>query len=392
MVRHVDIAVIGGGAAGLCAAVTAAEHGAKVALLEASCKVGSKILATGNGRCNLTNMGVSCEFYNKPSFVGPVLSRFGASQIRDWFAARGLLTVEEREGRVYPYSYSANSVLDVLRAACERARVSIACDKRVIKICAAPPAPFTLACDDGMKLKAGAVIAAGGGGSDILASCGHAMTPLQPVLCALETDAKPIRGLNGVRVRACLSVVEEPETVFREEGEVLFRDYGISGVVVFNASRFAASSSTVAIDFMPHMGKDEFQTLLAARCAYAADYQELLLGIFHPQVNRALLRAAGCKLSAVPDDPGIARLAQVIKRFSLKCKGPANAKNAQVTRGGADVNEFCPETLESKLVPGLYAAGECFDIDAACGGFNLHWAWSSGIVAAEHAAVSILRA
>ena len=397
-----DIAVIGGGASGLVAAITAAKHGANVAVFESSDRVGSKILATGNGRCNLTNMQLSAADYNAPEFVAPALGEWTPAAVRDWFAAIGLLTVEERQGRVYPLSNSSHSVVDVLRAAACRAGVRIEtehCCAGIRRVDSAFELRFSSVGGEDVAavprpVAARKVIVACGGGSTLLQSCGHALVPPSPVLCALATNTAPIRGLSGVRAQVELALLptgtadaasEATQPAFRERGEALFRDYGVSGIVVFNASRFAQPGQRLQLNFMPGKTQTQVQDLLAVRAEWAGSYQELLCGVFHPQLNRAIARAAGCKLSLLPDARGIARLAQQITAFSLSVEGPANTKAAQLTRGGAATSELNPKTLQSRLAPGLYAAGECMDVDGPCGGYNLHWAWASGLVAGRSA-------
>ena len=408
--RHV--AVIGGGAAGLAAAIAAAQAGARVTVHEARERVGQKLLATGNGRCNLTNTGVAPAAYNAPAFVAPALARHGCEETRAWFAQLGLLTVEEREGRVYPLSNTANSVLDVLRNACDRLGVRVLTGQRVQRIA-------------DVAASADAVVVACGGGSTLLAGAGHALVPAQPVLCSLACDVQPLRGLAGVRAKAQVSVLAgaAADTVrFCEAGEVQFKDYGVSGVVVFDASRFARPGDVLALDFMPQLAQEELAALLAQRlqalaaggvatggglagaasggpavaCGSAADgsavggvpptYEQLLCGMWHTRVNAAVLRAADCRPSAPADAAALAGIARAAKGLRTQVKGPGDVKHAQVTRGGAALAQFDAATLQSRLQSGLYAAGEALDVDGRCGGYNLHWAWASGRVAGTCAA------
>ena len=386
----IDVAVLGGGASGLCAAIAAAQAGADVAVLEAGERVGAKILATGNGRCNLTNMGLSPSDYNHPSFVEPVLRRWGPQPLLAWFAEQGLLTALEREGRVYPLSNSANSVLDVLRSACGRAGVSLKTAARAEALCPLGRGDgFEVVLKGGERVRARrVVVAACADGARLLKGCGHACVPPQPVLGALATETGPIRGLSGVRVKCRLSLrsAEGSGELFSQEGELLFRDYGISGIVTFNASRFAQPGCQALIDLMPASTADELCQLLRHRSAWAASYEELMQGIFHNQVNRAVMRSAGCKPSAAPCEEGLRAIAAAAKGLRLRVEGPGDPKHAQVTRGGAALCEFNPETLESRLHAGLFACGECLDVDGPCGGYNLHWAWASGLLAGEAAA------
>lgn len=380
-----DVAIIGGGASGLAAAIEAARAGRDVVVYEAANRVGKKILATGNGRCNLTNMLLGASDYNHPAFVAPVLAKLGPNEVREWFSELGLLTVEEREGRVYPLSNTANSVLDVLRGACAGLGVAIVTDARVESLRSCGDG-FVLGLADGSEAAASKLIVANGGGSRLLKGCGHKITRNSNVLCALSTDTRNIRGMSGVRVRGHIGLVNpgEAEPVFEEDGELLFRDYGVSGIAAFNASRFAEEGQTLTVDFIPAMSGEELASNLAKRLQWAGSAEELMCGIFHPQVNRLLMRVAGVKPSERPEARDVERIARAAKAFRLAVKGPGDVKHAQVTRGGADVDEFDALTMQSKKAPGLYACGECLDVDGPCGGFNLHWAWASGIVAGRN--------
>ena len=385
----IDVAVVGGGASGLCAAIAAASEGAQTLVLEAGERAGAKILATGNGRCNLTNRELSATDYNQPSFVEPVLRLWGPEAVLSWFEGQGLLTALEREGRVYPLSNSANSVLDVLRCACVRAGAGVRTSARVERI--APlgrgDGGFAIELKGGEHTRArSVVVAACADGARLLGDCGHELVSPQPVLGALATDTAPIRGLSGVRARCRLRLLDGERELFSQEGELLFRDYGISGIVTFNASRFALPGCTAEIDLVPSVGEGAFLGLLQERAAWAASYDELMQGIFHNQVNRALLRLAGCKPSMEPASEGLGKIARAAKALRLRVEGPGDPKHAQVTRGGAAVSGFDPDTLESLCAPGLFACGECLDVDGPCGGYNLHWAWASGLVAGKAAA------
>ncbi len=400
----VQIAVIGGGAGGLCAAIAAAQAGAQVTVFERAARAGSKILATGNGRCNLTNARLTAQDYNAPTFVESTLEQWNPVQLCTWFENIGLLTVEERQGRIYPLSNSAHSVVDVLLSTCKRLGVQLECGWEATGIEQAEDGvTLTLAAsgqsdaDDApaastlRSVQAYKAIIACGGGSTLLESCGHASVSTQPTLCALATNTDSIRGLSGVRTQVELTLfaagaTADDEPIFQEEGEVLFRDYGISGIVVFNASRFAQPGQQLILNLMPCWELESVEELLEERASWAGSYQELLCGMLHPQLNRAVARAAGCKLSLEPTAEGINALAQTITAFKLTVKEAANIQAAQLTKGGAALDAFDESTLQSKLVPGVYAVGECLDVDAPCGGYNLHWAMSSGIVAGSEAA------
>ena len=396
-----DIIIIGGGAAGLAAAISAAQSSARDTVLETAKRVGQKILKTGNGRCNLTNMHVAPCDYNSPDFVAPVITALPASQVLRFFDALGLMTFEESQGRVYPLSNAANSVLDTLRNACARLGVNIECEREATGIKAASNGTgYQLACSDGSSWQASRVIIATGGGTRLLEQLGHRIEPFAPVLCPLKTDTTPLKGLSGVRAHALVRAYRDAnanESIACEEGEVLFRDYGVSGIVIFDMSRFANSGDWLALDFLPFMGADEFADWLAGALkgmrAVAGDngisapsLSELMTGVFQRRVNDAIIRAAGYRPADPANEEALPTIAAAAKDFRLQVMGPGDAKQAQVTRGGAALDEFDATTLESKLAPGVFACGETLDIDARCGGYSLHWAWASGITAGKETA------
>ncbi len=371
-----QVAVIGGGAAGLCAAIAAAEAGSSVILCEKNARVGKKLLLTGNGRCNLSNLSAAPYAYNDPSFVSAVLSEYGCGEIRAFFESLGLWTYADELGRVYPVSETSSSVLDVLRLRCEALGVQTLCGREAVEL-RARKGGWQILFREGEELSARRVIVATGGGTKLLRNAGHAVTPFEPVLCPIGTDVSPIRGLSGLRVKCRAVLMEKDKKIAAERGEILFRDYGVSGIAAFDLSRSVCAGQTLSLDLMPDMSEGELRDKLDARNMPAG---EVFTGIFHRRVGEAILRAAG---SGAPE-----ALARTIKNFTLSVTGKAETKLAQVTRGGAKNGEFDPKSMSSRLCPGLYAAGEALDVDARCGGFNLHWAFASGLTAGRSAACS----
>ncbi len=371
--RH--IVIVGGGAGGLAAAVTAARLGARVTLLERADRVGKKILQTGNGRCNLSNAAVAPAAYNAPDFTAPVLSQIGCEEIRAFFAALGLLTYQDAEGRIYPISDAASSVLDVLRLSCEESGVRTLCGFDAAQI----QPDGTVRAADGRAVSGDVLLVATGGGTGLLQSAGHSLVPSSPVLCPLKTDTAPIRGLSGLRAKCAVTLLHGGAPLRTLRGELLFRDYGVSGIVIFDLSRHARPGDALSLDFMPDIPLGELCKLLSARKTAhpSRSGDAFLTGMFHSRISAALLRIA--------DGDAPERLAQTIKGLRLTVQGCGDRKQAQVTRGGAALAEFDPVTLRSRLHPTLYAAGEALDIDGACGGYNLHWAFASGILAARSA-------
>ena len=371
--RH--LVIVGGGAAGLAAAVTAARLGAQVTVLERADRVGRKILQTGNGRCNLSNTAVSPAAYNAPDFVAPVISKIGCDKLRSFFAGLGLFSYADEQGRVYPVSDAASSVLDILRVSCDEHSVQTLCGFEATRIL-----PDGVICAaDGRTVLGDAVMIATGGGTTLLKSAGHRIVPFSPVLCPLKTDTAPIRGLSGLRAKCAVTLLRGEKTLHSLHGELLFRDYGVSGIVIFDLSRYAEPGDVLSVDLLPDFTYAELCKLFTDRAAMhpLRRGETFLTGIFHSRIAAALLRAAG--------GTNPIKLAQTVKKFRLTVRGCGDQKQSQVTRGGAALTEFDSGTLRSLFSPRLYAAGEALDIDGACGGYNLHWAFASGILAAHSA-------
>lgn len=387
------VLIIGGGASGMAAALTASEQPEnEVILLERQARLGRKLLATGNGRCNLTNQNASPSHYHgeQPDFCRYALAQFGAEETLAWFHTLGLLTVTEPSGRVYPYSDSANSVLDVLRLTIEqRENVTVRTAFEITSL-TKKKGQFFAASETEKVVGDCAIVCAGGcaggklGGTELgyrlLASFGHSRTKLRPSLVQLRTDTTFVRSLKGVRCQALLRAEG-----CRAQGEVQFTDYGISGPVVFELSR-QISPQTVTLDLLPQCSEDEVLALLTQRVSAlpALAAEELLVGILHNRLGRTLLRYCGCRADLPCGELSQSELrgiAKAAKGFALSVNGTMGMEQAQVTAGGMLTAEFDPRTMESRLCRGLYAAGEVLDIDGDCGGYNLQWAWSSGRLA-----------
>ena len=371
------VLVIGGGAGGLAAAAAAAGGGAGVTILEKANRVGKKLLKTGNGRCNLSNRQVSGEAYNHPEFVAPLLETTGCAELLEFFASIGLWTVADAEGRIYPRSDTAASVLDVLRLAAAERGAREVCSTEVTGI-RQRGGGFAVTTREAGEFTADRVIVAAGGGTALLRPLGIGLVPFSPVLCPLRTAPGPIRGLTGLRLKCRASVRRDGRTVVTENGELLFRDFGVSGILALDLSRFALPGDELSLDLTPELPEEELRARLSARSALGRDGNELLTGVFHRRVGEALLRAAGSADASA--------LAGTIKDYRLTVLGPGDVQNAQVTRGGAAVGEFDPRTLECRRVPGLFCVGEALDVDGRCGGYNLHWAFASGLAAGRSAA------
>ena len=387
------ILIIGGGASGMMAALTASQNSQnEVLLVERQSRMGRKLLATGNGRCNLTNvhMDLSHFYGEQKNFCAYALEQFGTEETLDYFRSLGLLTVTEPSGRVYPYSDSANSVLDVLRLPLEqRQNVEILPGREILSLKKKKDLFYAKTAEE--ELTADRVIVCAGGlagaklggtemGYKLLASFGHSRTKLYPSLVQIKTDTNLVRSLKGVR---CEARVKYGRIVKR--GELQFTDYGVSGPVIFELSRGAVGGE-LEIDLLPDLSEGEIMAFLQNRISSmpALKAEDLLTGLLHNRLGRTILR--GCGISLEQPCGSIYALDRVVsmcKALTLTVLGTMGMEQAQVTAGGIRTEEFDPETLESRLCAGLYAAGDVLDIDGDCGGYNLQWAWSSGHLAGE---------
>ena len=391
-----DTIIIGGGAAGMAAAIAAAEAGGRVTLIERQSRVGRKLLATGNGRCNLSNRaaGDGTHYHGEqPGFSRAALARYGVEDTLAWFRALGLITAEEPDGKLYPYSNMAGSVLDVLRFALERPGITVRCGERVTAL-RRERGGFAVETETD-RLRAGRVILAAGGcagaklggvtdGYQLAAALGHSRTALHPALVQIKTDPTYPRALQGVKADAAVHLLRGRECLAETRGEILFTEYGVSGPAIFELSRAAATGGEglrLSLDLLS--GWTEAETaawLRARRRAGLSETAQLLTGTLHTRLGQTVCRAAGFT-NQPPEtltDGDLDRIARSLRGFSLPVTGVCGFDQAQVTAGGLRTSEFDPETLESRLVPGLFAVGEVLDVDGDCGGFNLQWAWSSG--------------
>ena len=394
-----DVIVIGGGASGMMAALTAAENGRSVVLLERQSRVGRKLLATGNGRCNLTNYHVSPDHYHgeDSSFCAHALRAFDTGTTLQYFASLGLLTVSEDSGRVYPMSNMAGSVLDVLRYALERPGIRV-CTGQAVTAVKRIAEGFTVRTETEVFAARKVILAAGGAagskvggvmdGYRLAKMLGHHRTALYPSLVQLRTDPTYPRALKGVKAECGIAILRGGERVAENRGEVLFTEYGVSGPAIFDISRTVSTGGeglVCALDFFPDWETREVLDWLRLRREAMGTHEAstLLVGSCHTRLGQMLCKAAGFTSQRAADltDGDLERIARQTKRFALPITGTCGFDQAQVTAGGLRTEEFHPETLESRVVPGLYACGEVLDVDGDCGGFNLQWAWSSGHLA-----------
>ena len=392
------IGIIGGGASGMAAALAAAENAEnEVILLERQARVGRKLQATGNGRCNLTNLHALEGGYHgeEQSFSRYALERFHPEETRGWFRNLGLFTVAEDSGRVYPYSDQANSVVDVLRFALEKPNIMLKLGFEVERI-KKTGTVFQIIGEETMECDR-LIIACGGlagtklggtmSGYKLLRSMGHKCTKLRPTLVQLKTAWPAVTQLKGVRANCHVRILHGGQLHRESAGELQFTDYGLSGPVIFEVSRDACQGAgewLAQLDFLPDMERDELAQELLRRKETNLPASELLTGILHNRLGRVLSQSVGISgqglVSQLPDRL-LADLAAAVKDFRVTLTEPMGMDSAQVTAGGILTREFDDTTMESRLVPGLFACGEVLDVDGDCGGYNLQWAWSSGYLA-----------
>ena len=392
------IGIIGGGASGMAAALAAAENpNVQVLLLERQARLGKKLLATGNGRCNLTNLHAKDRGYhgNDAAFAQYAISEFDPLETLNWFKKLGLFTVAEDSGRVYPYSDQANSVVDSLRFALEKPNITVLTGCEVTKIRRSgsgfilETAEESISCDK-------VIVACGGlagtklGGSmagyKLLSKLGHHCTRLRPTLVQFKSSWGGVVGLKGVRANCRAEILHDGELFAASHGELQFTEYGISGPVIFEISRDVCQGKGLwlcRLDFLPDMEEQELLAELQRRRETNLPAEELLTGILHNRLGRVLTKAAGignCLIKQL-EDVELLAVCRSVKAFELELTEPLGMDSAQVTAGGIVTEEFDGFTMESRLIPGLYACGEILDIDGDCGGYNLQWAWSSGRLA-----------
>ena len=393
------VCVIGGGAAGMMAAITAADCGHQVLLLERQARVGRKLMATGNGRCNLTNRHAAPQHYHgeDADFCAYALSAFDVEATLQWFESHGLVTVTEDSGRVYPYSNMAGSVLDVLRYALERPDIELHAGCVVTRIRRRGNA-FSVETEEGSFSADKVILCAGGAagskvggvmdGYQLAKHLGHHRTALYPSLVQLKTDPTYPRALKGVKAEARVRILQGREVLAENRGEILFTEYGVSGPAIFEISRAAAVGGeglSVELDFLPDWTAEATASWLQQRrdSAGSREAGSLLAGTLHSRLGQMVCKAAGFTAQSADtlDDADLQKIARQLRRFTLPILGVCGFDQAQVTAGGLRTDEFDPQTMESRLVPGFYACGEVLDIDGDCGGYNLQWAWSSGHLA-----------
>lgn len=398
-----DVIIIGGGAAGLCAAVYLKQKSPvkSVRVLEALPRVAKKLITTGNGRCNISNKNISLDRYHgeNKEFCAFALEKYNLSVCESFFESIGIPFIYEGD-KAYPASLQAGSVVDCLRFAAEEFGVIIHTDTKVTDINTMGKS-YKIIADKMSFIAENVIIATGGlaGGEklgcdgsmlNLLKKAGFKVTETTPSIVQIKTENDITKQLKGIKVDALVKLQSGDKLLKKDFGEVLFTDYGLSGPPVMQVSREVSKTKNTAVylDLMPDTNFDTLCAIIKKRVSIMKNrvLEEFFTGMFNKRLGQVILKTAGLKLSdksAVLDISTVEKVAFIIKNMKFAVTGTTGFANAQVTAGGLDTRQFCDNTMESKDCKNLYCVGEILDIDGDCGGFNLQWAWSSAMCAAQ---------
>ena len=395
MQKTYKVAIVGGGFSGLiCAETLSCKFGGEnVLLLERNDRVGKKILATGNGRGNFTNLNLGKEKYHSicGANVSQILNKYGNKSIIDYFKGLGV-DFSTEDNKVYPSSFQANSLLDMLRLKLEYLKTDVKTLSKVEKITktkngfriSASEEYFAEKVIFATGGKAGKQYGTDGSSYEILQKLGHSVTKLYPSLVQVKTDTTKIKGLKGLKQEADLSIIVNGKPIVSFNGDVLFTDFGVSGNAVFYVSAYLPNEKPcqLSISFLPQKSKEEIEKFIFDKFKTVpyVGIEDCLTGVLNKQIGKAIIK--DCKLDGKTQNSA-KKIAEKIKDFRLEVKGTLGFDNAQVTKGGIKFSEVDEKTLQSKIVGGLYIVGEVLDVDGDCGGYNLQWAYSSAKTACD---------
>lgn len=404
-----DLIIIGGGASGLIAAITAKDFGIDVAIVEGTDRIGKKILTTGNGRCNISNNCIKPPFINyhssNPNFKFNALDKLSLEDTKNFFLSLGLPIIELKTGKLYPQSLQASSVVDILKMAIKDRNIPLYTNCKIKDIHKGKKFKLSTTNDEHKLFTANKIILACGGktapktGSDgsgynLAKSLGHSITPLVPGIVQLKLDYPHLRALSGVKFDGYVTLIVNNEIIKKDFGEILFTDYGISGPPILQVSALASQNTfnkrktEIVVDLLPNYSKEELENFLECHFAILSHRPIInaLTGVIHKKIIPVLLKECGITNLQMPcyelSWQEKAKIINTLKSWKFTCTGTNDFNQAQVTVGGIDTKDVYSDTLESKLVPNLYFCGEILDVHGDCGGFNLQWAWSSGYTVA----------
>jgi len=399
-----ELAVIGAGPAGLMAAGTASQKGRKVILLEKNEFIGRKILATGNGRCNLTNKNISAGNYHGASaiFIESILGKFNQAQTMNFFESLGITLKEEDRGRIFPRSNQALTIVEAFKSVIEESGIILKTSMAVKYV--SKGSCFIIKTEDGQSFEAKNLILSTGGkaafqfgssGDGIFwaSKLGHRIVPIFAALVPIETREAWVKEVQGIKIEAKITTKVDNKTIQKSIGDCLFTQFGLSGSAVMAQAGeisplLGTNSVKIFIDIYPEITEQHLDQKLEQifKNNTWKTLNNCLMGLFPSKLVPVILSLAGVdqnKNASKILKADRQRIVQCIKGMELTVKKIRPLKEAQVSRGGIDTAEIDQNTLESKLVKGLYFAGEIMDVDADSGGFNLQWAWSSGFVAGQ---------
>lgn len=397
--NYFKYAIIGGGASGLSLSIKLADKfgGKNVCLFEMQDRVGKKLLTTGNGQCNLTNLDLDLGHFHGEfsNYFDKIITSDAHKEITDFFKGLGVLTCAEAS-KIYPLSKQASSIVDALRFKIQALNVKTFLNTQIVQL-SNENGTFILRSINGETFKAENVIVAVGGNSykstvspySLLENLGHKTTKLYPSIVQLKTELSEIKGLKGLKQRAKITALINGKEVANSTGDILFTDYGVSGNAVFYLSSYliGKQKATLSVDFCPELSFSELVKFIKNKqenCSYLSG-EYLLSGIMNNKIAQAVIRnGAFSNIQSSILHFDAESVAKAVKNYVLTVTGSLGYDMAQVTKGGIKVNEFDSVTLESKIVKNLYATGEVLDVDGDCGGYNLTWAFLSAFAVAKN--------
>lgn len=427
MFKYFDIAIVGGGAAGLCAAISSSRllrknnTNYKVALIDKSRILGKKILVTGNGKCNISNVNILPQFYygNNLSGIKKIIDIFNYDDVKKFFNSLGIMLKCDSEGRVYPVSGQASSVKDIMLDEVKYLNIDKFCEFNIDYIKLLDKNIFEIKSKDVVIRSKKLIVCTGGksapfdgydgDGYGYLRGLGHSIYPVFPALLPVQSDSLLLKQLKGVRWVSKVNLLADGKVVKSEIGEVQFNENNLSGICVFQLSRLVSeyfctshifgrryNNIQISLDLFYSYSSDDLETIMlnrAKKLKYMS-VENFMAGIVNKKIGLALLKQLKIlpysKLTSNLKQNEIKSIVRLMKNLTFNISGVMDWRHSQVTAGGVSLDEFCGDTLESKKRNGLYCAGEILDVDGICGGYNLHWAWATGYIAGINAARSVI--
>ncbi len=403
------VIIVGGGASGLMAALSASDNGADVIILERNDKIGRKILATGNGRCNFTNINATIDNYhgNNPKFPYSAFSQFDVYQTMYYFENIGISPYVEENGKVFPASLQSSSIIDVFLYEIESRGIELKLNtfvKKIDKI----DGKFNIRTNNGNFESDKLILATGGrslantgsdgNGYNLAKNLGHKVTEIFPGIVQLYLDYPDLKQLSGVRVFGIADLYIDEEYIKSDKDDILFTDYGISGPTILQLSRTAIAGLKqgkkieIGVQLIIDRQEEELFNYLSTRFKVIGDrtLDKALVGLINKKIILPMIKSLGMdknkKVSELTNEE-IRSITSILKSWKFRVTDHRSWEFAQVTAGGVDTKDIDNTTMESKLIDDLYIVGELLDVDGDCGGYNLQWAWSSGYLAGMNAAL-----